>query len=859
MKTKILLLILFTVPLIASAQFEKGDKGTMFLVVKQKDNTPVAFEEVSISEKSSSTKSTNYTDKNGNVQFTIMLGYVYVVNFKDAPHFAEFAIPLNRGNMITSQLVYNPPKKKNTATSDTIWQNTGPKEDNTNASVSIRLSNKKTGITAKRKTCLDCSALHKVYAGYTDANGLVQFVVPVNREFAICVEHQYGLATLDTRTQGGHLTIKKTIPYDPSKVPEKSLNMSHILSDTVVQVLTENDQPNAGESIVEIKTESMNKTGVANIPVRLICTPIKKIFIARTDATGTARFIVPVDKMYWAGVDDYNDIEHVIVPKEDRMTITFSFTYEPTNITEINKNDTITQQLPEWVHATTARSYCHIIIRDYEQKLLADEPVFLKESVSGKVFKATTNPDGSSDFLLPKGKKYYISFKYENNIDVLEVPSDKGFRKNTMDYMYRGSKNIEDYYAKSDRDKNGFFKKFMESKTTPIDVTDKQFAEKTALGFKLNLPAGSPISTPALAGDEMITSEGYYSPHLYGFDSRTGHTDWGISLAEGGASNAVYDDGVVIVNTESCTLYAIDSKSGKLLWSKWLSNYLYTTPSIDNGKIYTVYANNLDYANGNHSFVLICLDLHSGDIVWQDWLDANAMASPVIDRGRVYVTTVEGKLCLFDSKDGKLIKESRMDATTNPLIINDKLYISTHNHDKNVMETVNILDANNLTVLKKMTWISGKYNSSNNLSHSTIADMNFAGTRMVNYKGRNYNVMGNKVYCTSPDDGKVFWSSVLNFARKDSSYPYATMPVVAGGKVIIGTPDGKIRMFDPVSGRVIKEYTVEGDIWAQPMVHNGWIYASTREGKLVSIDTHDATLTGWDMWNYSPRHNTSVE
>jgi outer membrane protein assembly factor BamB len=859
MKIKILSLFFAAMPVFCFAQFEKGDKGTLFLVIKQKDNTPVVYEEVTLSEKTSGEKTTNFTDKKGNVQFPVQLGYTYVIGFSDAPHYAEFPIPLNRGNMITSGLVYNPPKKKKTMVMDTIWQKPGIKPGENNASVSIRLINKKPALVIHRKTYLVCQQAHQIYAAWTNDYGEAEFVVPSNMEFVLGVDRQSNLGTVNTLAIGQHLSIKKSLTYDPDRAPEISLNTDYILADTIVQHLTENDHPNAGESMVEIEPENIAETGVPGIPIRLMCPTVKKIFVAVTDEKGLARFIVPVDKNYWVGVEDYNDIDHIVVPKEDRIIITFSFTYEPTNIVEINKNDTIRQELSDDVHATTSRSFCHVEIKDYSENLLPDEPVYFKEPVSGKTYATLTDKDGSANILLPKGKKYYISFKYENNIDVLDVPRTNKLSRTLLGFTYRGSKNIEDFYANSDRDMNGFFKKFPESKVTMIDISDKQFAEKTDLGFKLNLPVGSPVSTPALAGDEMITSEGYYSPRFYGFNNKTGHTDWGVSLAEGGASNSVYEDGVVIVNTESCTLYAIDSKSGSLLWSHWLSNYLFTTPSIDHGKIYTVYANNLESSTGSHSFVLVCFDLHKGDIIWQSWLDANALASPVIDQERVYITTLDGKLSLFNAKDGKLVKESKINATTNPLVINNKIYISALGNDKNSIETVNILDANTLALIKKCTGLSSKYVKNENMAHSTIDVMNFAGTRMVHYKGKNYNVMGNKLLCTSPDDGRILWSSVLNVKRKDSAQAYATMPVIAGGKILIGTPDGKIKIYDPNTGKMTKEYAAGGEIWTQPMVHDGWIYTATHEGKLVSIDTHDLALTGWDMWNYNPRHNTLVE
>ena len=35
---------------------------------------------------------------------------------------------------------------------------------------------------------------------------------------------------------------------------------------------------------------------------------------------------------------------------------------------------------------------------------------------------------------------------------------------------------------------------------------------------------------------------------------------------------------------------------------------------------------------------------------------------------------------------------------------------------------------------------------------------------------------------------------------------------------------------------------------SQPVAVDGWIYVGTEDGRLVAIDTKDASLTGWPMW-----------
>ena len=45
----------------------------------------------------------------------------------------------------------------------------------------------------------------------------------------------------------------------------------------------------------------------------------------------------------------------------------------------------------------------------------------------------------------------------------------------------------------------------------------------------------------------------------------------------------------MVYNTESCTIFAHDAKSGKLLWSYWLGDPLMSSPSIAAGRVFAAY------------------------------------------------------------------------------------------------------------------------------------------------------------------------------------------------------------------------------------------------------------------------------
>jgi outer membrane protein assembly factor BamB len=865
MKIKQLLIVLFLLlPLFTFAQFEKGSPGVLSLTIKQSNTAPAAYAEIWLTEKSTSEKSTNYTDKNGNVQFPVLEGYTYIVNFKNDKNNSEIPVHFDRNGLMTKRINYNPPRNRSVSDRNITWQKeTINDKDITKKETqfSINLLNNNNIAAAGKKIYLAQTGTKNIFAALTNPRGIALFKLPLYSEFILSIEKQENICLVNTQNLD-YANLNKSFRYEPGKPVDVNTDAYTIVADTVHKKITIEEQPGFGEALIKINAQNSESQPVTGAGVRLLCMQIKKIFTAVTDKNGIAKFIVPADKTYLVGLEENNSLGQVIVPRASHVYMTVPILFEPTHIHETMVNDTITQKLPRNVHATTSRSYYEVKVRNYADSLLGGEMVYFKERGTALVYAAVADEWGIARVLLPKGKLYTINLKYEYNIGFVDIAKDNKFHHVQLDNYYRGTLAIINYYNRP-RDANGFYNTFWKSATASIDVKDRQFAEKTTQGYKLNFNAPMPVSTPSLAADQLITSSGYYSNNLYGFDQLTGKTNWGIQLAEGGASNSVCEDSVVIVNTESCTLYAIDSKTGKMLWSKWLSAYLYTTPSIYQGKIYTVYANDLNYygnestQNIKHPFVLACFDLHKGDIVWQSWLDDNVLGAPVIDHGRVYITSLRGKLSLFNAQDGKLLKDNQVFATTNPLVLDKRLFITTRN--ANGIETASIYNADNLTLIKNCTAMSVKKPDTGNPGNSTLTDMNYSGTRMISYKNKNYNVMGNRLFCSSPVDGKIIWYDALTVKRKDSTQPFATMPVVAGGKIIIGTTDGKIKIYDPETGRLLNEYATEGNIWTQPMVHNGWIYAGTQEGKMVSIDTHDPALTGWDMWNYKPDHNTAVQ
>ena len=198
-----------------------------------------------------------------------------------------------------------------------------------------------------------------------------------------------------------------------------------------------------------------------------------------------------------------------------------------------------------------------------------------------------------------------------------------------------------------------------------------------------------------------------------------------MTLDDDGPTSAVCADDIVVFNTESCTIFALDANTGKQLWSYFLGDPLTSTPTIADGKVFTSYPANAGAGaggglnnvkpgllpkiknklklpgkndapaasdakaeavqqgpaqqaggkqNAHASHAFICLELKTGKILWQKWIDADVMSAPVAVDDEVYATTFAGTVYKFKQKDGEIVSATKSRATSAPVVVGKHVY-----------------------------------------------------------------------------------------------------------------------------------------------------------------------------------------
>jgi outer membrane protein assembly factor BamB len=424
-------------------------------------------------------------------------------------------------------------------------------------------------------------------------------------------------------------------------------------------------------------------------------------------------------------------------------------------------------------------------------------------------------------------------------------------------------------------------------------------ATKNAAGFQVQFASAAQITTPTVYDHKVIVSGGFRSTQLYAFEAKTGNAVWALDLHDDGPSSPACESEVCVVNTESCTIFAIAADSGKLLWSYWLGDPLTSAPTIAGKRVFAAYPAGAT-ADGKErppgaTHALAAFDLSTGKILWQLWLDGDVMSAPVAAGEFVYVSTFGGTIIKIEQATGKVRYAMKSQVTSAPVVQFgqdgvEQMYYTRGDYWKDELgahrkrESIIRADHNEPetkyeTAAKPADYIDGTVQSqtvhakkakeddaANGFSGGAPASaaanysfdgvgvgsvqsmQSFQGSRVLRFADKSLNTMGDEVVATNADTGEKLWSYKLPGDTKTQGGFLGTAPLAAGKSILLGTLDGKVLRLDPEKGKSIAEYKVGSPIRSQPVVDDGWIYVGTEDGKLVAIDTKDKSITGWPTW-----------
>jgi outer membrane protein assembly factor BamB len=370
-------------------------------------------------------------------------------------------------------------------------------------------------------------------------------------------------------------------------------------------------------------------------------------------------------------------------------------------------------------------------------------------------------------------------------------------------------------------------------------------------GWVASLPDGQQLPAVAYGNDKIFVSGGFESGNFYALAASTGRIEWAATnLEDNGPTSAIFEEERVIFNTESCTLFVLDARTGRQLWRRWLGDPTLAQTAVADGLVFAAHPADRGHADRGHA--LSALRLTDGAPVWSGWIGSEVIAAPVVAGDSVYVSTLAGLTFRFVRQSGKLRWSKPLQATTAPWIVGDELFVTRRRGAKE-QQIVVALDTG--AIVREHHVSSGAYAGDLPIAADAHAVWAFEGSRPVVDRGVRYVAMGGEIHATDARTGEALWHR--RYAGNPDRRAIGSV-AVAGSNVVFATRDGKLFGLDVDTGYTLWSYDLGLRVVAEPIIAKGWIYASSADGRVVALNIADPTLDGWHMFGGDPHHNGLV-
>lgn len=366
-------------------------------------------------------------------------------------------------------------------------------------------------------------------------------------------------------------------------------------------------------------------------------------------------------------------------------------------------------------------------------------------------------------------------------------------------------------------------------------------------GWVTRIPEINQLPSVAYGGGKVFVSGGFESVSFYALDATDGHIAWASqALEDNGPTAPIYDEGRVVFNTESCTLFVMDAETGKKLWFKFLGDPTLSQPAVAGGLVYASHP----CESGQ---CLTAYKLKNGNEVWTRSIGSELLAAPVVAGDAVYATNLAGKMFRFDRTTGKPAWAKSLRATTAPWIDGDRVYVARRGKGGEQQIVVSATDG---SVIGEHGTVAASYLGDVPRDLAVWKQVwAFEGSRPVVLDGVKYEAMAGFVQASDPQTGDAMWKR--RWAKAETKRSLGTV-AIAGPEVVVSTRDGALFGLDIDTGYTLWAYDTGKKIVAEPIVANGWVYATTVDGEVIALEVADESLDGWHMWGGNPQHDGPV-
>nr|WP_247651037.1 PQQ-like beta-propeller repeat protein [Roseovarius autotrophicus] len=284
-----------------------------------------------------------------------------------------------------------------------------------------------------------------------------------------------------------------------------------------------------------------------------------------------------------------------------------------------------------------------------------------------------------------------------------------------------------------------------------------------------------------------------------------------------------FGEGKLFVVSNFGLISALDAVTGAVIWQQKLDAPTTAAPSVHDGLVYVVAGDEVAWA----------IETDTGRVRWQlsgtpDIHNVLGGPAPAITdkyvvfafgAGEVQGAFRKGGLRLWDAQiagERRGVASGRVrDITGDPVVMGDRVFVGSH---AGRMVALGIGSGKRLWTAEEgplnPVWPAGD-------SIFLISDRN-------------------ELVRLSAEDGSRIWGHALPLFTERRPKRQAQIvghygPVLAGGQLVVASADGKLRLFDPVSGQQVRGIDLPGGATSNPVVAGGTLYVVTKKGQLLAF------------------------
>lgn len=381
------------------------------------------------------------------------------------------------------------------------------------------------------------------------------------------------------------------------------------------------------------------------------------------------------------------------------------------------------------------------------------------------------------------------------------------------------------------------------------------------------LPSAALLPSPTYSAGKVLVGGGFSSQRVYAFDATSGRPAWTLSENDIGPSAAIAVDGDVVFNTVSCDLYVAKADSGEVRWHKRLASTLMTQPAAADGALLAAWPKDA----GGYEFG--AWSVKAGERRWGFNVPADVIVAPQVAGDSAYFATLDGTAFRVRTRDGHIVWKKDVGATS-AVAVADGHVLLTRRVDREGVphEQRIVLDAETGELRAQSEPREARYLGGRSRDRQLIAANGgfgavphgerlgltsfealwaFQSSTAAIADGRAYTAVGGQLVASEIATGKDVWTRTYRAAGDAQAL---TPPAVVGSELVFGSVDGHLYVADVDTGMTIRAWDVGDAIVAQPIVAQGWIYATTAHGKLIGIELGDPAIDGWHMWGGNAQH-----